>query len=59
MKPKKEFEMNPDENELYRITWRQDYPEFQEAVDSAMDILLELSEYKEAKELIAYIKSKL
>lgn len=44
--------MNPDKNELYRITWRQDYPEFQEAIDNAMDILLELTEYKEAKEVI-------
>jgi hypothetical protein len=44
--------MNPDKQELYRITWRQDYPEFQEAIDNAMDILLELSEYKEAKEVI-------
>ena len=44
--------MNPDKQELYRITWRQNYPEFQEAIDNAMDILLELSEYKEAKEVI-------
>ncbi len=44
--------MNPDKQELYRITWRQDYPEFQEAIDNAMDILLELSEYKEANEVI-------
>jgi hypothetical protein len=44
--------MNPDKQELYRITWRQDYPEFQEAIDNAMDILLELTEYKEAKEVI-------
>lgn len=47
--------MNPDKQELYRITWRQDYPEFQEAIDNAMDILLELSEYKEAKEVIERI----
>ncbi len=44
--------MNPDKQELYRITWRQNYPEFQEAIDNAMDILLELSEYKEANEVI-------
>ncbi len=47
--------MNPDKNELYRITWRQNYPEFQEAIDNAMDILLELSEYKEANEVIERI----
>ncbi len=47
--------MNPDKNELYRITWRQNYPEFQEAIDNAMDILLELTEYKEAKEVIERI----
>ena len=51
--------MNPDKHELYRVTWRQDYPEFQEAIDSAMDILLDLSEYKEAKEVINMIKAKL
>ena len=47
--------MNPDNNELYRITWRQNYPEFQEAIDKAMDDLLELSEYKEAKQVIERI----
>jgi hypothetical protein len=46
--------MNPDKHELYKITWRQNYPEF-EAIDNAMDILLELSEYKEAKEVIERI----
>jgi hypothetical protein len=51
--------MNPDKQELYRITWRQDYPEFQEAIDNAMDILLELTEYKEANEVIKMIKAKL
>jgi hypothetical protein len=47
--------MNPDKHELYKITWRQNYPEFEEAIDNAMDILLELSEYKEAKEVIERI----
>lgn len=41
---------------LYTITWKQDYPEFQDAIDNAMDILLELSEYKEANEVINRIK---
>lgn len=51
--------MEPNKQELYRITWRQNYPEFQEAVDNAMDILLELSEYKEANEVIAKVKATL
>jgi hypothetical protein len=49
--------MNPDENELYRITWRQDYPEYQDAIDTYMDYLLESSCYVEANEVIAKIKS--
>ena len=49
--------MNPDKEELYRITWRQNYPEFQEAIDNAMETLLELSEYKEANALIVKIKA--
>lgn len=51
--------MNPDKEELFRITWRQDYPEFQNAVDTYMDYLLESSEYKEANEVIKNIKAKL
>ena len=51
--------MNPDKDELFRITWRQDYPEYQDAVDNYMDYLLECSEYKEANEVIASIKQKL
>ena len=51
--------MRPDENELYRITWRQDYPEFQEAIDTYMDMLLESSGYVEANEVIAKINSNL
>ena len=51
--------MNPDKEELYRITWRQDYPEFQEAVDTYMDYLLESTEYLEAKQVIKMIKDKL
>jgi hypothetical protein len=51
--------MNPDKEDLYRITWRQDYPEFQEAIDTYMDMLLESSCYVEANEVIAKIKSNL
>jgi hypothetical protein len=51
--------MNPDKEDLYRITWRQDYPEFQEAIDAYMDMLLESSCYVEANEVIAKIKSNL
>lgn len=51
--------MNPDKEELYRITWRQDYPEFQECIDDYMNYLLECSEYKEANEVIARIKGNL
>jgi hypothetical protein len=50
--------MNPDKNELYRITWRQNYPEYQEAIDLAMDQLLEASGYKEALEVIEKVKKK-
>ena len=51
--------MNPDKEELYRITWRQDYPEFQECIDNYMNYLLDSSEYKEANEVINMIKAKL
>lgn len=51
--------MKPDENEWYRISFRQDYPEYQEAIDNYMDFLLECSEYKEAKEVINMVKAKL
>ena len=47
------------DEELYRITWRQDYPEFQEMIDREMNNLLELSNFKEANEVIARIKAKL
>ena len=46
-----------NDNELYRISWRQNYPEFQEAIDNAMDVLLELSKYKEANKIIERIKN--
>lgn len=45
--------------DLYSLSWRQDYPEYQQAIDRLMDELLESSEYIEAKQVIANIKSKL
>ena len=48
-----------NDKELYSMSWRQDYPEYQEAIDTLMDTLLELTEYTEAKQVIANVKSKL
>ena len=45
------------ENEFFRINWKQDYPGWQEAIDKAMDEMLELTQYKEAKEVIERIKN--
>lgn len=41
------------------IRWSQDYPEMQELIDREMNNMLEQSGYKEAKEVIKMIKSKL
>jgi hypothetical protein len=41
------------------ISWSQDYPELQEMIDREMNNLLELSNYKEANEVIKMIKAKL
>jgi len=56
--------MNKDDNEfdkefLYIMNWTQDYPELQEVIDREMNNMLELSNYKEANEVIAMIKAKL
>lgn len=56
--------MNKDDNEfdkefLYIMNWTQDYPELQEIIDREMNNMLELSNYKEANEVIAMIKAKL
>ena len=45
--------------EFFRLNWKQNYPEWQEAIDREMNILLESSGYKEANEVIAKIKSTL
>lgn len=54
--------MDDKKQELYRLTWSQDYdmtslPELMDEL--ALELALELSELKEAKEVIANIKSKL
>jgi len=56
--------MNKDNNEfdkefLYIMNWTQDYPELQEVIDREMNNMLELSNYKEANEVINRIKAKL
>ena len=48
-----------DEEFMYIMNWSQDYPEFQEIIDREMNSMLELSNYKEANEVIAMIKAKL
>ena len=50
---------NFDEEFMYIMNWTQDYPEFQEIIDREMNNMLELSNYKEANEVIAMIKAKL
>lgn len=40
----------------YKISWTQPYPEWEQMVDAYMDMILEASELKEAKEVIARIK---
>lgn len=42
---------------LYTIRWTQTYPELEKLIEQQQEYLVELSEYKEAKELIERIKS--
>jgi hypothetical protein len=56
--------MDPNEEQfdpefMYIMRWTQDYPELQEVIDREMNSMLELSNYKEANEVIASIKKKL
>ena len=51
--------MNKDNDFNFVIKWTQDYPEFQEVIDREMNRMLELSNYKEANEVIKMIKAKL
>lgn len=43
-------------NELYKIVWTQEYPNWQTSVDELDELMLEYSEYREANELINRIK---
>lgn len=53
----KDKQMNKD-NELYRISWSQPY-DITSITELMEELMLDNSEYKEAKEVIANIKSKL
>lgn len=46
-----------DKNEYnFVMKWTQDYPELQEMIDREMNRMIELSNFKEANELINRIK---
>jgi hypothetical protein len=52
--------MNDGDKEFnFVVKWTQDYPELQEMIDREMNAMLELSNYKEANEVIKMIKAKL
>ena len=54
--------MNPDKFDdefLFIMNWAKEDPLFQEIIDREMNSMLELSNYKEANEVIASIKRKL
>jgi len=51
--------MNDKDEYNFVIKWTQDYPEFQEMIDREMNRMLELSNFKEANEVINMIKAKL
>jgi hypothetical protein len=46
-----------NDKKLYTIRWTQVYPDLQEKIDELMNDMLESSEYKEAKQVIAKIKN--
>jgi hypothetical protein len=50
-----------DDNSEYNFVmkWTQDYPELQEMIDREMNRMIELSNFKEANEVIKMIKAKL
>jgi hypothetical protein len=48
-----------DKEYNFVVKWTQDYPEFQEMIDREMNRMLELSNFKEANEVINMIKAKL
>ena len=51
------LELKMNDKKLYTIRWTQVYPDLQEKIDELMNDMLELSEYKEAKQVIAKIKN--
>ena len=53
--------MNKDEKQLllYTIYWTQDYPELRQAIDDAIEDVIEATQYLEAKQVIRNIKEKL
>jgi len=52
--------MNPDKKDLYQVTWTQSYPmqPLQDSMDELFEVMVEISEYTEAKEVLAQIMSK-
>ena len=51
--------MDPDKKELYKIVWTQVYKELQVIVEEEFERLVEETKYKDAKEVIKQVKSKL
>jgi transcription initiation factor IIE alpha subunit len=52
--------MKDDDKEIwYVVAWSQEYPELQELIDREMNHMLQLSNFKEANEVISKIKSQL
>lgn len=48
--------MNDKKQELYTITWKQDYPNWGVSLDEVDELMLEFSDLKEANEVINRIK---
>ena len=51
--------MEPNKKELYRIMWTQVYKELQVIVEEEFERLIEETNYKDAKEVINQIKTRL
>jgi predicted RNA-binding protein with PIN domain len=51
--------MKDEKRELYTVVWKQTYPmkPLQDAMDELVERMLEYSDYTEAKQVIAQIKS--
>ena len=48
--------MNDKKQELYQITWKQDYPNWGVSLDELDELMLQSSDMTEAKEVINRIK---